>query len=438
MGVLTQILQLILSLSILILFHELGHFGFAKLFKTRVEKFYLFFDPWFSLFKFKRGDTEYGMGWIPLGGYVKISGMIDESMDTEQLKKDPQPWEFRTKKAWQRLLIMLGGVLVNFVLAIIIYAGVLFTWGEKYLPSKNLTYGIAADSLWQSLGFQNGDKIIMVNGEEAKNHKTVYMDAILTSPHSLTVQRNDTQIEIVLTDENVAEILKNPSFPEPRIPFIISEFVPDAPAESSGLQIKDKIIGINDMEILYFDEFRTTLQNFKNQNVKIKALRNTDTVIVEILVPATGKIGVAPIGEYTEFFEVEIKEYGILSAIPAGIKRGQEEIASYLKQLKLVFTPKTEAYKSVGSFITITKIFPKLWDWQSFWMLTAMFSIMLAVLNILPIPALDGGHVMFLLVEIITRRKPSDKFMTYAQYVGMAILGLLMIYAIGNDFVRNF
>jgi len=437
MEIFVKIIQLILSLSILVVFHELGHFSFAKLFKTRVEKFYLFFNPWFSLFKIKRGETEYGIGWIPLGGYVKISGMIDESMDKEQMKLPPQPWEFRSKKAWQRLLIMVGGVLVNFILAVVIYTTILFTWGETYLPNKNMTYGIMVDSLWQTVGFENGDKIITANGKEVQNFRESYLEAILSAPNTFQIERNGVRKEIKLDNDQISKILKQAIFPEPRIPFIISEFMKDSPAEKAGFQVNDKIIGVNQDTIQFFDEFRTKLQTCKNQEITVVVLRNTDTVRVKVTVPETGKIGVAPVREYTSFFKMETKHYTLLASVPAGIKKGYNEIKSYLKQLKLIFTPKTEAYKSVGSFISITKIFPGTWDWQAFWSLTAMLSIMLAVVNILPIPALDGGHVMFLLYEIIVGKKPSDKFMEYAQVVGMVLLLLLMVLALGNDFIRH-
>lgn len=437
METVVRIAQLLLSLSILVIFHELGHFTFAKIFKTRVEKFYLFFDPWFSLFKFKKGDTEYGIGWVPLGGYVKISGMIDESMDKEQMKLPPQPWEFRSKPAWQRLLIMVGGVLVNVLLAVLIYIFTLYTWGETYLPTKNVTNGVMVDTLWHSFGFENGDKILKVNGEEQENFKDVYIEVLLSEPNTITVQRDSQIIDVKLTKENISKILDGGGFMEPRIPFIIAGFADDSPAEKAGFLVEDKITGFNGSQINFFDEFKDSIQNYKNKQISVTVLRGEETKNIDVTVSAEGLIGVAPLGDYDKFFELKTKEYSILKSVPAGIKKGYEEIKSYLKQLKLVFTPKTGAYKQVGSFISIGKIFPGTWNWQAFWSLTALLSIMLAVVNILPIPALDGGHVMFLLYEIIVGKKPSDKFMEYAQIGGMVLLLALMVFALGNDFIRH-
>lgn len=437
METVVKIAQLLLSLSILVIFHEFGHFAFAKLFKTRVEKFYLFFNPWFSLFKIKKGETEYGIGWLPIGGYVKIAGMIDESMDKEQMKQPPQPYEFRSKKAYQRLLIMIGGVLVNVLLAIGIYTVTLYTWGETYLPTKNITNGIMVDSLWQEFGFKNGDKIKYVNGKEVESFRKIYVEAILSKEHSITIDRNGQEINIELSDEQVGEIISSGSLMEPRIPFIIADFTESSVAEKSGVQKEDKIIGLNGYEIEFFDEFRDSIQLHKNEKVTLKVLRNNEEKEILMQLDSVGLIGAYPLGDYSTFFELETKNYSLLASIPAGIKKGVVEIKDYLRQMRLVFTPKTGAYKQLGSFISIGKIFPSTWDWQAFWRLTALLSIMLAVVNILPIPALDGGHVMFLLYEIIVGKKPSDKFMEYAQIVGMVILLTLMVFALGNDFIRH-
>lgn len=438
MEIVVKIAQLILSLSILVIFHELGHFTFAKIFKTRVEKFYLFFNPWFSIFKFKKGETEYGLGWVPLGGYVKISGMIDESMDKEQMKKPAQPWEFRAKPAWQRLLIMIGGVLVNIILAVFIYIFTLFAWGETYIPNQNVEYGIAVDSLGMEIGLQNGDKIIKVNGNEEDNFGQIIPNLLLDKPKTLTVDRSGEIVKLNISDEQISQIINHGTpFMEPRIPFIISDFTDESVAQKAGLEIDDKIIGLNDKNIKYFDEFRDELQNFKNKEITITVLRNEKEKQFVLTVPETGKIGAYRDGNLSRFFKLEKIEYSLLQSVPAGIRKGYEEIKSYLKQLRLIFTPKTGAYKSVGSFISIGKIFPGQWNWQAFWSLTALLSIMLAVINILPIPALDGGHVMFLFYEIIVGKKPSDKFMEYAQIVGMVILLSLMVLAIGNDFIRH-
>ncbi|QKG78940.1 RIP metalloprotease RseP [Tenuifilum thalassicum] len=430
--------QFFLSLSILVILHELGHFTFAKLFKTRVEKFYLFFDPWFSLFKIKRGETEYGVGWLPLGGYVKISGMIDESMDKEQLKQPPQPWEFRSKPAWQRLFIMIGGVLVNVVLALFIYSAVLYTWGEEYLPTRNVKYGVTCDSLALKLGFRNGDKILTVGGNEVENFQLIAHDILLNEDRNVKVLRGNDTVTISISEVYVSQLIKNPIIFYPRFPFIVDEIKKGEPAEKAGLVKGDKLVAINGRPAVFFDEFKDSLARYKGKKLDLTVERNGQPVDVVVNVPETGVVGVYPLTDISNFFELSHNEYTLVQAIPAGIKKGVSTIKSYLKQLKLIFTPKTKAYESVGGFITIGKIFPATWDWQSFWNLTAFLSIILAIMNILPIPALDGGHVMFLVYEIITGRKPGDKFLEYAQMVGMLILLALLLYANINDIVKLF
>jgi regulator of sigma E protease len=438
MEILIKAGQFFLSLSILVILHELGHFFFAKLFKTRVEKFYLFFNPWFSLFKFKRGETEYGIGWLPLGGYVKISGMIDESMDKEQLKQPPQPYEFRSKPAWQRLFIMIGGVLVNVVLALFIYSAVLYTWGEDYLPTKNLKYGVTCDSLALELGFRNGDKILYVGGKEIENFQQIAHDVLLNENREVTILRDSDTLKINISEDYLPKLVKNPIIFFPRIPFIIDDIKAGEPAEKAGFAKGDRLIALNGQSAQFFDEFKSEMQKSKGKTVKVTVERNGNPVDLNVDVPETGIIGVYPVADLARFFELRHKEYSLLRSIPAGVKKGVATISSYLKQLKLIFSPKTKAYESVGGFITIGKIFPSTWDWQAFWSLTAFLSIILAIMNILPIPALDGGHVMFLLYEIITGRKPGDKFLEYAQLVGMAILLALLLYANINDIVKLF
>lgn len=430
--------QFFLSLSILVILHELGHFVFAKLFKTRVEKFYLFFDPWFSLFKIKRGETEYGVGWLPLGGYVKISGMIDESMDKEQLKQPPQPWEFRSKPALQRLFIMIGGVLVNVVLALFIYSAVLYTWGEEYLPTRNVKYGVTCDSLALKLGFRNGDKILTVGGNEVENFQLIAHDILLNEDRNVKVLRGNDTVTINISEDYVSHLIKNPIIFYPRFPFIVDEIKKGEPAEKAGLVKGDKLVAINGRPAVFFDEFKDSLARYKGKKLELTVERNGQPVDVVVNVPESGVVGVYPVTDISNFFELSHNEYTLVQAIPAGIKKGISTIKSYLKQLKLIFTPKTKAYESVGGFITIGKIFPATWDWQSFWNLTAFLSIILAIMNILPIPALDGGHVMFLVYEIITGRKPGDKFLEYAQMVGMLILLALLLYANINDIVKLF
>ncbi|MFC2151503.1 RIP metalloprotease RseP [Bacteroidota bacterium] len=438
MEILVKTGQFLLSISILVILHEFGHFAFAKIFKTRVEKFYLFFNPWFSLFKVKKGETEYGMGWLPLGGYVKISGMIDESMDKEQMKQPPQPHEFRSKKTWQRLLIMLGGVMVNFITALVIYSAILYVWGEQYLPNKNVEHGIMVDSLAYEMGLRNGDKILSLDGEEIEDFYSIIPEIVLEDIKTIQIDRDGNQREIPVPESLIPHLLKTQGFIEARIPFYIGGFTKDSKAKDAGFKVGDKMIKINGNLVEFFDEFKDTLSHYKQKEVMISAIRDEDTVNYAVLVPETGLIGVAPGGTLKEFFELERIEYNFMASIPAGIDKGMETFGSYLKQLKLIFSPKTEAYKSLGGFITIGKIFPSTWDWQAFWNLTAFLSIILAIMNVLPIPALDGGHVMFLLYEMVTGRKPSDKFLEYAQIAGMILLLSLLLYANGNDIFKLF
>jgi regulator of sigma E protease len=439
MTVLIRILQLLLSLSILVIIHEFGHFTFAKIFKTRVEKFYLFFDAWFSLFKFKKGETEYGIGWIPLGGYVKIAGMIDESMDVEQMKQPPQPWEFRSKKTWQRLLIMTGGVLFNFLLALIIYVAVLFAWGETYLPTANLKYGIVTDSIGHDMGLKNGDMILSIDNQKIEKFNEIRTDIILNNRKSIQVEREGKELNIPISENIIPLMLKGKFLIEPRRPFspyVISFVDKDAPAKAAGVLTGDEIKGINDSSFVYFDDFQAFLASHKERSVSLNIIRNGEPVKLAVTLNATGKLGVGDSHTYGEIFELKTIKYNILQSIPAGISTGFKAIGDYLKQFKLIFSKHTKGYESLGGFITIGSIFPPAWDWQVFWSLTAFLSIILGVMNILPIPALDGGHVMFLLFEVITGRKPSDKFMEYAQIVGMVIILILLLYANGNDVVK--
>lgn len=437
MEIAVKIAQLMLSLGLLVICHEFGHFITAKIFKCRVEKFYLFFDPWFSIFKVKRGDTEYGIGWLPLGGYVKIAGMIDESMDTEQLKRPAEPWEFRSKPAWQRLIIMVAGVVVNIILAMFIYAMIAFAWGKTYLPVENLKYGIAVDSAGYAVGLRDGDMIKYVNGKPADNFSNVMLDILLDDPKTLTIGRNGKDTTITITDDKVALILKAQSaFIMPRFPFVVKEFAEGSPAKDAGFLPEDCIVSANGGQCKYFHEVRNFLDANKGKSVEFGVLRGADTLSIALTVPEDGmlKVYTKSIGDFLEY---KTQQFGFFESFPEGISRGVDKIGEYCKQWKLIFNPETEAYKSVGSFISMTKIFPGTWDWYSFWNLTALFSIMLAVLNIIPIPGLDGGHALFTIVEMITGKKPSEKFLEYAQMVGMAILLIIMVFAIGNDFIRH-
>lgn len=439
MTILIKILQFLLSLSIIVIIHETGHFLFAKLFKTRVEKFYLFFDPWFSIFKRKIGETEYGIGWIPLGGYVKISGMIDESMDTEQMKQPPQPYEFRSKSSVQRLLIMLAGVIFNFVSALLIYVCVLYAWGETYLPTSAVKYGIVTDSAGYAMGLRNGDKIVSVDGQKIENFAQITSDIVLNNRKTIQVDRNGEMLEINIPVDFVAQMVKGKGRIDPRTPFspyVISGFAKESPARNAGLIAGDELTGIDGNKFDWFDEFQGYLASNKSETVEVNILRGNERLNIPVRLTPEGLLGVASSRSYDQIFELKTIKYGLLASVPAGIGKGFNTIGDYLKQFRVIFSKHTKAYESLGGFITIGSIFPGTWDWQAFWQLTALLSIILAVMNILPIPALDGGHVMFLIYEVITGRKPSDKFLEYAQMTGMIILLGLLILANGNDIMR--
>ncbi|MCD6200447.1 MAG: RIP metalloprotease RseP [Bacteroidales bacterium] len=440
MIVLIKTAQLLLSLSILVILHELGHFTFAKLFKTRVEKFYLFFNPWFSLFKFQKGETEYGVGWLPLGGYVKIAGMIDESMDREQLKKPPQPWEFRSKPAWQRLLIMLGGILVNFLLAFVIYIAVMFVWGDTYLPNENVKYGILVDSLGQQMGLQNGDKIIAIDSQKVEGFTQIVPTIVLDHSKKLLVERNGKMINVVIPDSVFPKLIRAKSLViQPRLPFnpfIIQGFTKDSPGKEAGLRKNDRIVAVDSFRFQYYDQFRNYLLEHKGKQVTLTVERGSQQWKVPVKLTPEGMIGVST--DFSKVFEYKKVKYSFWASIPAGIHKGIRTTRDYLKQIRLIFSPKMKAYESLGGFITIGKIFPSVWDWNAFWNLTAFLSIILAIMNLLPIPGLDGGHVLFLLYEMITGRKPGDKFLEYAQILGMILLLALLVYANGNDIIKLF
>jgi regulator of sigma E protease len=436
MDILVKAAQFFLSLSILIVLHELGHFIPAKIFKTRVEKFYLFFDPWFSLFKKKIKGTEYGIGWLPLGGYVKIAGMIDESMDTEQMKQPPQPWEFRSKPAWQRLIIMIGGVTVNVILAIVIYAGTLAYWGEEYLPTENVKFGISVNEVGRQVGFQNGDKIVSVDGQTISNFAKVPLEIILGAER-VQVMRNGSLETIIITDEDIKNIITAPGFMSPRIPYIVGQFAENSAAEAAGLLLDDQVVAFNGKKLMYFDEYVDSIPEYAGKTIALTVLRGGMPVNVNIDVPESGRIGVYP-GQDPNWFKTETRTYSIAEAIPGGWRKSKETLSNYIRQFKIIFNPDTEAYKSVGGFITIGSQFPSTWDWMFFWNFTAFLSIMLAFLNILPIPALDGGHVVFVLWEMLTGKKPPEKVLEYAQMVGFIILLGLLFFANGQDILRLF
>lgn len=437
----TQVGYLILALSILVIPHELGHFIPAKLFGCRVEKFYLFFDAWFSLFKKKIGNTIYGIGWLPLGGYVKISGMIDESMDTDQMKQPPQPWEFRSKPAWQRLIIMLGGVTMNILVAIFIYIMILFFRGEQKLPNANVKNGISiTDSLGYKIGLKNGDKILAVNDKPIAYFNDI--TAKLLVGDRVTVER-DGKIETfnlpVDLLGSLAEKKRGSLLFEPRLPVIV-DVVPDTSnAKKAGLQRMDKIIAIDSVPTPYYDIYKTVVNEKKGKTVQLTVERNGRDTVLTAGLSQEGTLGFYRISSFQDLdslgiYKLEHKKYGFFEAFPAGVRLAINNVESYLTQIKKLFSPKTGAYKGLGGFKTIGSVMPEQWgDWQAFWSIVAFLCIVIAFTNLLPIPALDGGHILFTLFEMITGRKPSDKFLQYAQVVGMAILLLLMIYANGND-----
>ena len=444
MVVLMKTLQVILALGILILIHEFGHFFFAKIFGIRVDKFYLFFDAWGGrLFstrskwflkicpKAAEWETEYGIGWLPLGGYCKISGMIDESMDTEQMQGEPQPWEFRTKPAWQRLLVMAGGVLFNFVLAIVVYIASLATWGEAYLSNDGKQ--IYVNELAGEMGFRNGDHIISYDDYVPESFWMLQADLAREMARKATVLRGNDTVDIYLDHSKIGDVLKSPGMFDLALPFVIDRVDEKSPNVNAGLMTGDRIISIDTLQTEFVQDAWPLLEARAGKSVTAGVVRGNDTLALALQVDTTGRIGVL-LSQY----DLQTREYNIAQAIPAGFKKTFTTIGGYLKDLKLVVTPSTEAYKSVGSFISIGQIFPATWDWQRFLNILALLSVMLGVMNLIPIPALDGGHILFTLYEIITRRKPSDKFLEVMQVIGMILIFGLMILAFGNDIIKLF
>lgn len=445
-----QIVQLFISLSILIALHEFGHFAAAKYFKTRVEKFYLFFDflfplatVWnFALFKKKIGDTEYGLGWFPLGGYVKIAGMVDESMDKEQMKQPPQPWEYRSKPAWQRLIIIMGGITVNFFLGMIIFMFVLGIWGEEYLPNKNVKYGIACDSVLLNAGLQNGDKLISIDGQEVVNFNKVNSQLLFDDVRKVKVDRNGQVVEIDLkkykNDKTIEKLEKSrKQLVEPRFPFEIDSLF-NKGLIKAGMKVSgEKIVSINDVRVYYFNEFKAEVLKNKNRKIRLKTIRDNIYITYELTVPDNGVIGFVPRSP-SEYLAYERIDYNFLEAIPAGIRVTFEKLSSYVRSLKLLFDTDVKGYKYIGGFGAMASGTPKDFSMEGFLIYTAVISIILAFMNFLPIPMLDGGYVVFILYEMITRRQPSERFMEVTNYFGMIFLFGLMIYANGNDIYRSF
>jgi len=432
--VLIKAAQLFLSLSILVIIHECGHFLFARLFKVRVEKFYLFFNPWFSLYKFvpRGSSTEYGIGWLPLGGYVKIAGMLDESMDKEALAQPPQPWEFRVKPSWQRLLIMVGGVLMNFILAFFIYSMMALAWGEEFLPMKNVKMGYAFNEATIKAGFQNGDIPLTADNVSLEYMEPKTLLAIF-SAKEVTVLRNGEVSTIILpADFKKTAFDKEPNFVE-RFPFVLKEVTGGTSAQKAGLLAGDSIVGVNAEMNLSAYEIQSQLAENKEKEITLHVYRNNQLLSIAVVPNEFGKIGVLLKSDRDIYETIQI-QYNFFTAIPAGVRIGISTIKMYLSQFKFVFSK--EGAKNLGGFGAIGNLFPSQWNWVSFWTMTALLSVMLGVMNLLPIPALDGGHVMFLIYEVITGRKPNDKFMEYAQIAGMILIFGLLLYANGNDLFR--
>lgn len=444
MIVLIKTLQVILALSVLILVHEFGHFFFAKLFGIRVDKFYLFFDAgeiklfstksrWFQKLVpgAEKWETEYGIGWLPLGGYCKIAGMIDESLDTEQIKSEPQPWEFRSKPAWQRLLVMAGGVMMNFILAICIYIGMLAGWGEAYISNEDSR--IYVNELAYEMGFRNGDHILSYDDYRPENFSMLQADLVRNNVSKATVVRKVDTVDLYIDQNRIKDVLQTPGMFDLALPFVIGSIPEESVNYGSDLKAGDRVIRIGEKNVEFIQDSRPVLADLAGQVSEISVVRDNDTIDIAVQVDTVGRIGVI-----LQQPDVRTKDYNLISAIPAGIRKTFSTISGYLQDLKLVLTPSTEAYKSVGSFIAIGQIFPSAWNWFSFLNILAMLSVMLGVMNLIPIPALDGGHIAFTLYEIITRRKPSDRFLTVMQVIGMILIFALTILSFGNDIVRLF
>jgi len=434
--------QFIVSLSVIILLHEMGHFLPAKWFKCRVEKFMLFFDAGFTLFKKKIGETVYGLGWLPLGGYVKISGMIDESMDKEAMKLPPQPWEFRSKPAWQRLVIMIGGVTMNAILAFVLFAVILQVWGDTYLPPQNVPYGIYADSLGQKLGLRDGDLIMALDGKPVKNEGKVVVDIYTHEVKNLQVQRDGQMIDIPVPREFMGLLSHShmEGFIELRIPAIVDS-VDASMAVISGGELKkgDRVISVAGQATPFYNDFADVKTKHKNETVDLGLLRGKDSVHVQAHLDSAGRVGFAPDADYEHFMTFVTHKYGFFESFPAGARKSVEVMNDYISNLRILFTNKNvKTQDNLGSVISIGSVYSAQWDWERLWSLTAFLSVILGFMNILPIPALDGGHILFLLVEMITGRKPGDKFLEYAQIAGMILLLGLMAYALGLDVFRLF
>lgn len=447
MEIAVKVLQLVMALSLLVIVHEFGHFIFAKIFKCRVEKFYLFFNPWFSIFKFKYKDTEYGLGWLPLGGFVKIAGMVDESMDKDQLAAPAKPWEYRAKPAWQRFFIIIGGVMMNLVLALVIYISMSMAWGSTYIDNADVVDGYAYSEMARNFGFENGDKIVKVGDKSDLTYNEINQAILFDSKDGgIEIERlvdgQSQRSTIYISDEQLGEMIRsNQPIAQLRIPFVVDMVSDGSAAQVAGVMAGDSLVAIDDVQMKYTDQFKSVLaKTQKGDTINLYVARGELNEVVELPLVMQNNDGLIGVGLAANFgmYPVQTKTYTFFEAIPQGWNMAVTQIDNYLKQLRMIFSPKTEAYKEVGGIITMGKIFPSQWNWAIFWNLTALLSIMLAVLNILPIPALDGGHLVFIIYEMITRRAPSQKFMEYAQYVGFILLIGLMVFANGNDIIKLF
>lgn len=436
MEIVIKIIQFFLCFTILVGIHEMGHFIMARVFKIRVEKFYIFFDPWFSLFKFKRGNTEYGLGWLPLGGYVKIAGMIDESMDKEQMKQPVKADEFRAKPAWQRFLVMIAGVVMNVILAVAIYTGICYTWGDVYVSNQDVRWGYDFNETGHKLGFHDGDKFVTLDGQPVDDINKLLQSLLITEgDRKVVVERNGREVELTLPLEELIAMRQAKGYETlfmPRVEFVVDSVLFES---ASALRRGDRIVAVNDAREMDYSASRKYLKEHAGQDVTLTVLREGD-MLFEFVVPvsAEGQIGILPAMPYT----LRTQEYTFWESIPAGIRKTGKVISSYWEQLKMIVQPKTKMYEELGGFIAIGSIFPGDWNWEDFWMKTAFLSIILAVMNILPIPGLDGGHAIFTFWEMVTGRKVSDKILEGAQYVGLFIILFLLLYANGNDVYRFF
>lgn len=438
MGYFIMGMQLLLSLSILVTLHEFGHFWTAKKFGMRVEKFYLFFDAWFSLYKKKIGETEYGIGWLPLGGYVKISGMIDESMDREAMAQPPQPWEFRSKPAWQRLIVMIGGVTVNFILGIFLFAMLAWVYGDKYLPTENAVYGISCSSLAKEMGLQDGDKILAIGDTpfDKFNSGIITSKMLLDKVYDIQIMRAGQKMTITVPDSTVLKLPKHSKKKlrlfEPRVPFVVGNVVKDMPAQTAGLEKEDSVVALNNIPTPFFSDFKTLANQHKDQDVVVDFYRNGERKSLTIHTTEKGQIGAATYAP-ERYFEYGRVKYGFLEAFPVAFVKSYDFLATQVKAFGQMFTGRIKATESLGGFIAIGQMFPPFWDWEHFWRMTAILSLILGFMNLLPIPALDGGHVMFLLFEIVARRPVNEKVLEYAQVVGIVLLLGLLLFANGLD-----